>query len=476
MKKWRRFAALPLAAVAVAMTAFVPQRSAPGEYVASASTMPAHVNPPNAVRVRTAFTNGADVRALTLDADGDAVWAATSAGVDRYDGRTHARTHFGIDSGLDSLDVRAVHIVSLPRWNAVVVDTAASRCIQSSYPSSSGFRCVSGRPPAPNVPTEETFEGAPVVARLAVAGGSFVATRGRGVWFEGATSARLDAAETAPASFVRKVVFYKHQKWAGTFDDGLVTLDATGSRAVTTMHVRMVNDLAATKSTLFVAANEGFFYTRDGASFERIDVIGHGATGVAVSPSDDHVFVTTTAAIWRVRVRDGHRPIVDGNWWRPAGTRSIQGIALSPTPSELVAWIATEDRGVIRFDASSNAPRFTSFDKLAGAPTSWVVALAADARGGVFAATLRDGVFHVDRNGAYTNVVGVPNSWTLSASFESGRLCVGTQAGAACWNDWTKAPSRVFTRLPDARVHDIEHVDDELVVATEAGIAIADAT
>lgn len=461
---------IALAALAVAATAFVPARLATtAERAASASLPPARVDPPNAVHARVTFTNGSDVRALVFDADHDAVWAATSAGLDRYDAHTRARTHFGVESGLDSLDVRAVHAFPF----TLVVETAAGRCVGSSDPNTGGFRCFSARPPAPNAPTDETFHGVSIVTRLAVADGAFVATRGAGVWFASSTSeTRLDASATdAPAatpSFVRKVAFYKHREWAGTFDDGLVTLDASGAHRVTTAPMRMVNDVVATKDALFVAANEGLFYTRDGAKFERVDAVGRDATGVAAF--GDRVLATTTAAVWRIKL--GRRARIDGNWWRPGGTRSLQGVAMSND----VAWLASEDRGVIRFDPSSNAPRFVALDKLAGAKSSWVVALAGDERGGVFAATLRDGVFHVGRDGALADIAGVPNSWTLDASFASGKLCVGTQSGAACWDDWTKAPSAVVVGLPDERVHDIERTSRGLFVSTEAGLALVDAT
>ncbi len=442
---------------------------APTERATASALPPARVDPPNAERPRVVLGNGSDVRALA--SDGTHAWSATSGGLDRYDLVTRERVHFGVESGLDTLDVRAVHLVLA----FVVVETAESRCVLAG----AAFRCERARPPAPVAPSLETFEGAPVVARVAAKDGAIVGTRGRGVFFapagEATRAVRLDPEENAPASFVRKVVFYKNRAWLGTFDDGLLevpadaralaqapelALSATRSRAP----VRMVNDLAQASGTLFVAANEGLFFTRDGGAFERLDAVPRGVTGIAAFR--DHVFVTTTSALWRIRVA-GRRPTIDGNWWRPAGTRSLQGVAISGES----AWLASEDRGVIRFDARAASPTFEAVDRLAGAPTSWVVAVASDGRGGAFAATLRDGVFHVSDAGALATVPGAPSAWTLDASFENDELCVGTQAGAACYADWTKPPTRVFAGLPDARVHDVQHVGPALLLATEAGIA-----
>jgi hypothetical protein len=471
MKSPRRLAVALLSIAFVSL--FLGRSHGPSERAtASSSLPPARVDPPNAQRPRVVLGNGSDVRALA--SDGTHAWAATSGGLDRYDLVTRERVHFGVESGLDTLDVRAVHLV----FAFVVVDTAESRCVRAED-AGGAFRCERARPPAPVAPSLETFEGAPVVARVAAKDGALVGTRGRGVFFAPAADAsrpvRLDPEENAPASFVRKIVFYKDRAWLGTFDDGLLelpadacalaqkpelTLSATRSRAP----VRMVNDLAQANGTLFVAANEGLFFTRDGGAFERLDAIPRGATGIAAFR--DHVFVTTTSALWRIKV-SGRRPIIDGNWWRPAGTRSLQGVAVSAER----AWLASEDRGLIRFDARAASPTFEAVDRLSGAPTSWVVAVASDGRGGAFAATLRDGVFHVSSAGALETVPGAPSAWTLDASFEDDELCVGTQAGAACYADWTKLPTRVFAGLPDARVHDVQHLGPALLLATEAGIA-----
>ena len=66
----------------------------------------------------------------------------------------------------------------------------------------------------------------------------------------------------------------------------------------------------------------------------------------------------------------------------------------------------------MRFDGTS----FVTYDRLAGLPTSWVVAIAPDGQGGVFAATLRDGAVHVDADGRWQPMAGLPSPWTLSVT------------------------------------------------------------
>jgi len=421
-------------------------------------------DPPGAVRPGFVLGNSSDVRALA--ADGAFAWAATSGGVDRYTLPSLERHHFGPAEGLDTLDVRAVAV----RGARVVVETAAGHCVLHGE----RFACRSARPPAPAVPRDDTFAGAPVTARLSTLAGELVGTRGAGLFVArpGESPVALGPREQAPRSFVHEVVFYKDQAFVATFDDGLLSLDANpaalaarpellASAKATSAPARMINDLATDGRTLWVAANEGLFFSRDGAKFERFEGIEQrGVTSLAFD--GEHLFATSNAALWRLDVR---RRRVEANWWRPAGTRSLQAVAVSAGS----VFLASEDRGVIAFDGRG---KFTAFDKLAGLPTSWVLGLASDGRGGVYAATLRDGVMHVDAHGAWSKLAGLPSDWTLQVSAEGSGVCVGTQGGAACFDDATKPPSRLLLGLPDARVHDVQLIGGKLLVGTEAGVAL----
>jgi ligand-binding sensor domain-containing protein len=231
----------------------------------------------------------------------------------------------------------------------------------------------------------------------------------------------------------------------------------------------MVNDALETHGSLYVAANEGLFVTVDGAHFARVrEVATRGVTAVG---TDGHsLYATSTSALWRVRL-DRSAP-ANSTWWRPGGSRSIQGLVVERN----AIWLASEDRGVIRFDGKT----FTSYDRLAGLPTSWVVAIAGDGLGGVFAATLRDGAMHVDSSGHWEALEELPSAWTLSVSRANGEVCVGTQRGAVCYDESHVAatgpwqPYRRLDGLPDQRVHGLLPVKGGLIVATQAGVVVVE--
>src|SRR5262249_20891408 len=141
---------------------------------------------------------------------------------------------------------------------------------------------------------------------------------------------------------------------------------------------------------LFVAANEGLYVSRDGKSFERVPAIGaRSITGLGADKGA--LWVSSTEALYRLDRSAKQR--VQAAYVHPAGSHSVQGLALAPNCVRL----ATEDRGAVWFDP--HAKTFHARDRLAGTPTSWATAIASDGHGGAFVATLRDGALHITTSG-----------------------------------------------------------------------------
>jgi ligand-binding sensor domain-containing protein len=292
------------------------------------------------------------------------------------------------------------------------------------------------------------------------------------------TSREIDVEVPVRPPFVRTIVSYKGRLWVGTYNEGLYVVDAkpgsleaaVASKAHPSSvpaEFRMVNGAIEIRDDLYVAANEGLFVTADGAHFRRVRAVGaRGVTGVAFDGVS--LYASTASALWRVRLDGGGPP--NKVWWRPAGSRSLQGVVAGPDG----IWLASEDRGVIRFDGKT----FVAHDRVAGLPTSWVVSIADDGHGGVFAGTLRDGALHVDRDGRWHKLEGLPSEWTLTVALGEGQVCVGTQEGAACYDERAATesdaapPTRQLSSLPDARVHSFLTVGGSLFVGTQAGMAI----
>jgi ligand-binding sensor domain-containing protein len=274
--------------------------------------------------------------------------------------------------------------------------------------------------------------------------------------------------------FVDSGARFRNAVWLGTFNEGLyrVSLDAgghlgahVGSRArPVASPVRMVNRLVATDRALFVGANEGLFVTRDGATFRRLETIAARAiTGLATTK--EHLWVASTEAVYRIgRAGLGRveRAIV-----YPAGSHAIQSLEVD---QDGVAWIATEDRGIVRIDEQD----VRAADRLAGLPTSWFVDVEPDGAGGAFGASLRHGAVHLERDGSWELVDWAPDAWTLGVRVAGGGhlVCVGTQDGAACRTRGGGGRTLGLAGLPDARAHFFLPVGDTMLVGTEAGIAV----
>lgn len=414
------------------------------------------------------WTDERDVRALIRHRG--QVWAATGGGVVRYGENRGGRRVFGNVDGLDTVDVLGMHIEN----DALVADTALSQCTLEG----DRFRCRAGTPRKPTPVPSEALAGHAVSARLAVDKGTFVATRGGGTFFvpKDGAAISLDAAAPRPPSFVRTAAVFRGALMLGSFRDGItrlpldasskLSLDAVARAETVPTPFRFVNDLAVVDGALFVAANEGLFVTRDAAQWTAVPAIGvRGITGLAADKGG--IWVASVDALFRIE-RHG-RGRARATFVRPGGSRSIQGVVSDAMGG---AWIATEDRGAVHFDGAS----FRAHDRLAGLPTSWVVAIGADASGAALASTLRDGVLRVAPDGSWSRVALPFGSWSLTASrLDDARVCVGAQDGAGCFDRTdtnTIDDAVVFAGLPDPRVHLVRKVGDRILVGTEAGVAI----
>lgn len=441
---------------------------APAPVVAEPARAPAPVVEGRSVAPIETWSSARDARSLAAD---DAfVWVATGGGADRYSRSARERRHFGVEDGLDTLDVRSVESTAA----GIVVQTATSRCPLTGE----RFTCSPAAAPGAKVASSALFDGHPVAARLRVGDDAWVATRGGGAFFvpsEDASKAiALTASSEDPASFVHTGAVFRGALWLGTFDDGLyrVPLGEDGrpasSLAASARRVkspaRLVNRLVATTGkdrALYVGASDGLFVTRDGATFSRVSAIAPRAiTGLAAT--EQHVWVSSTEALYRLPL-DG-RGRVQRSFVRPAGSRSIQAVAVD---AHGTAWLATEDRGVVRI-APDGA--IQSYDRVAGLPSSWFVAVDVDERGGAFATSLRHGTVHVARDGSWSAVDWAPSPWGLGVRRDARRTCIATQGGARC--ETKDGERESLALLPDPRVHMLLPVGSVVLAGTEAGVAV----
>lgn len=440
---------------------------------------PVKVRPPVATAVPPAApaknaypieTWGSARDARSLAAGGDFVWVATGGGVDRYAHDGSAHRHFGTAEGLDTLDARSVEVTN----GNVVARTGTSRCELGS----DHFVCKTAKAPPPSVTNLSLFRGHPIAARLRVGNDEWIATRGGGAFLlpntEASKAVALESTTNDPSSFFHTGAVFGNAVWLGTFHDGLyrVPLDSegkpSGSLAKTAVRVttpaRLVNRLVATSGkdgALYVAASEGLFVTRDGVRFTRVDAIApHAMTGLSFAAN--HLWATSTEALYRLA--SSGRGQVERSFVRPAGTHAIQAVAVDDGGT---AWLATEDRGVVRVDIDGT---IRSYDRVAGLPSSWFVAVETDGSGGVIASTLRHGTVRIASDGSWSTLAWAPNPWGLAVRRDGQRVCIATQGGAACRASDTLPTTLAL--LPDPRVHLVVPLGPTLLVGTEAGSAL----
>ena len=412
------------------------------------------------------------------------VWVATRGGIEVYDRTTLGRRQvLTTREGLASNAVWHLH-----RDGAALFarsDRALCRSPNADVASggaedgSAGarFSCRNQAPrPLDSPAAAPALEGARVtVTRLLVGAGELVGTAGRGLWLRqgGGALRPLTSGGQICSNHMVAIAAWKGRTWFGSFDEGLCSRQ--GERFLSAaVPFRMVNDLAATADGLYVASSDGLWLTSDGERFERVAAVRERViTDLSYDEARHTLYATAANSLWRIPVgRSGRRQSIAA-FYRPGGTRSLQAVEAR----DGAVWMAAEDRGAIRFAAGG----FQVLDRAAGLPSSWgldvAIATGGGAGGGVYLASLRDGLVRVDGNGSVHAVAGLPNPWLLHVSADSladsttgGALWVGTQGGAArLLGDGTVI---AIGGLPDPRVHAVARIGADVWVATEAGTAI----
>jgi hypothetical protein len=388
------------------------------------------------------FTNTRQVEALA--ADGDTLWAATRGGIEVWDARALVRRRlYTTADGLADNAVRAL-------WReggALRARTTAARCELHET-----WLCEPARVLPVAVAGPRLFEGRRMTAEARVAGRRFVATAD-GLWLAGAPSRRLTADDQICSNHVVALAAFAGRTWFGSFDEGLCSFDGQHF-ARAPLPALMINDLLAVDHLLYVATTHGLFVTRDGQTFRGVPALDRRAV-VDLASDGKQLWAVTPASLWRLPLHPGCG--VPRSHWLPGGARALQAV----DASNGVVWIATEDRGVLRFAGG----KFQVLDRAAGLPSSWAIDVAATPDGGAYVGTLRDGLVRVEADGSARAIGGV-DPWLLHVTVAGARVWVGTQAGAALIED---GRASALTGLPHPSVHALLPSGAGVWLATEGG-------
>ena len=399
----------------------------------------------------------------------DTIWVATLGGVEVYDRATLVRLRvLTTRQGLTTNHVRRLEIDG----DGVIARSEHAACrLAGGAASAKGearFACRDEAPLPLDVPSAApVLEGARVTITRALPNASeLVGTAGRGLWLRRDGSLRaLTAGGQICSNHIVAIATWKGRTWLGSFDEGLCS--RSGDRfASAAVPFRMVNDLAATGDSLYVASSDGLWVTRDGERFEQVaEVRERVITDLSYDIAGRTLYATAANSLWRISIGRAGRRAAVAAFYRPGGSRSLQAVEAR----DGAVWLAAEDRGAMRFVHG----RFEVFDRAAGLPSSWGLDVAVAPDGGGYLASLRDGLVRVSVDGKAKAVEGLPSRWLLHVSADPaarGALWVGTQGGAArVLDDGTVL---AIGGLPDPRVHAVARVRREVWFATEGGTAI----
>jgi hypothetical protein len=131
-------------------------------------------------------------------------------------------------------------------------------------------------------------------------------------------------------------------------------------------------------------------------------------------------------------------------------------------------WVASEDRGLVRWDGS----RWQRFHDGRDLTDNWVTALATDAEGRAIAGTCQDGFSYFDGS-RWTRVresEALPSRAIVATALVPGGALIGTLLGAAHF-DATKGVVRALPRLADPRVYAILVEGGSALFGTEGGLS-----
>ena len=390
------------------------------------------------------------------------LWVATRGGLEEYDLSKRTRVaKYTTLAGLPSLFIESVTLNAL---RLPVVTTANKRC--TLHGPTRRFACVShsnASRPRSSSENAERIEGAPITARFESSDGrEWLGTAGLGVWerYSGHLR-RLTPTQQLVSNHIVAIAEWKESMYWASFDAGLGRSRA-GQFSTAPLETRLLNDVIATPNALYVAASDGLYMSRDGEQFIRDSrVTERFISDLAYDARRDVLYATSTNSLWELAL--GSEKIAPRVIYLPGGSRSLQAVDVS---QDGTVFLATEDRGVLRRDKKR---KFTSFDRLAGYPSSWATdVLALDATSALFG-SLRHGVYMVGRE--LHGTVAAPSPWILFLGRDSqrpARFFVGTQGGAALIEPGTH---RELRGLPNPCVHAIARSVSGLWVGTEGGLA-----
>ena len=333
--------------------------------------------------------------------------------------------------------------------------------------------------PSPEGPLHFTEDGAALggndgrTAQLDVNGSVFFGTANAGVHFEArGRIRRVTPGGQLCGNHVTAIATWRGRRVVGTFDRGLCW-ESNGKWTrvrAPALPSDQVYDLAADGDRLFVATAYGLGYF-DGSKWVQIAYGGRNPIGLrklsvlAVETLKEGVAVVDGSGV--SIVSRGKKLELLRRIDAPTGWARHMSVA---TVTDDAVWLASEDRGIARFDGQ----RWRRHHDGRDLTDNWVTAISADEEGRAIVGSCLTGFAYFD-GAAWTRIpaaAGLQSPMVTAVALTSGGAWVGTLAGAARF-DAATGSLVALTGLADPRVYAIHQTGTDLWFGTEGGVTVA---
>ncbi|XXF78593.1 hypothetical protein P2318_02210 [Myxococcaceae bacterium GXIMD 01537] len=309
---------------------------------------------------------------------------------------------------------------------------------------------------------------------LWVDGMAWAGTRGQGTQRQerGAWSRRTPTGQLC-GNHITALARHKGRLVVGTFDQGVCWQTDTGrwqTFRVPALPSNQVLGVASDGTNLYVATTYGLGLY-DGKAWTQIAFGGRNPVALgklsvlaALTPDAGSVALVDGRGI--SFVQPGSRPLalvkrvpLPTSWSEHPSVADAAGRYL---------WMASEDRGLLRWDGEA----WKAFHDGRDLSDNWVTALAVDAQGRAVAGTCQDGFSYFD-GARWTRVreaPGLPSRYVVGAALVPGGALLGTLRGAAHY-DAASGTVRALPRLADPRVYAVRVEGEEALFGTEGGLS-----